>query len=254
MKSYFSTAYISLKENIINNIKKFNSEGKSVYKGKRNELKVFETDELKYCIKSFKKPHLLNKFIYKYIRKSKAKRSFEYANKFIECGINTPKPIAYLEASDAIGIKESYYVCEFLEFNLRYKELLLLDDLQKKETILRQFTRFTYSLQQNNIEFIDHSPGNTLILDNGNEEYSFYLVDLNRTNFNKKMDFNDRMKNFSKLTIDKNVVKIMSNEYAKVSGESETAIFNAMWDFTEKFQKKFQGKKKLKKKLKFWKK
>jgi hypothetical protein len=50
------------------------------------------------------------------------------------------------------------------------------------------------------------------------------------------------------------MVKIMSNEYAILSGESEDKIFQTLWKMTTEFQNKFFRKKRLKKKLKFWKK
>ena len=124
----------------------------------------------------------------------------------------------------------------------------------KKEAILRQFVAFTYRLHQSHIEFIDHSAGNTLIKDVGNGTYAFYLVDLNRTNFDKKLTFEERMKNFSKLTSSEAVIRIMSDEYANLSGENSEKVFRAMWSATQEFQEQYYRKKRWKKKLKFWKK
>jgi hypothetical protein len=70
----------------------------------------------------------------------------------------------------------------------------------------------------------------------------------------KPLDFETRIKNFSRLTTHKSMVEIMSDEYAKASGEDYTKIFDLMWKSTEAFQYKFHKKKRLKKKLKFWKK
>ena len=50
------------------------------------------------------------------------------------------------------------------------------------------------------------------------------------------------------------MITIMSNEYAKLSGEPETTIFETMWKFTSNFQFRFQRKKKIKNKIVFWKK
>jgi hypothetical protein len=50
------------------------------------------------------------------------------------------------------------------------------------------------------------------------------------------------------------MVKIMSNEYSIVSGESEELIFKTLWKMTTDFQNQYFRKRKLKKKLKFWKK
>jgi hypothetical protein len=131
---------------------------------------------------------------------------------------------------------------------------LKLEDEVLKEAILRQFVAFTYKLHQANIEFIDHSAGNTLIRSVGDGMYSFYLVDLNRTNFDQQLTFQERMKNFSKLTSSEAVISIMSDEYAKLSGENSEMVFRAMWSATQEFQEQYYRKKRWKKKLKFWKK
>ena len=72
--------------------------------------------------------------------------------------------------------------------------------------------------------------------------------------FHKNMPFDVRIKNLCRLTNKEDMVKIMSNEYAILSGESEDKIFQTLWKMTTEFQNKFFRKKRLKKKLKFWKK
>jgi len=100
--------------------------------------------------------------------------------------------------------------------------------------------------------FKDHSPGNTLIKIN-DDGYDFYLVDLNRMEF-KTLNFETRIKNFSRLTPKKEMVAVMANEYAKLIGVDEATVFDKMWGETEAFQKKYHDKIALKKKLFFWKK
>lgn len=219
--------------------------------GKRNIIKVIKVDGKPLNIKSFKVPHIINQVVYRFFRKSKAQRSFEYANKLLELGVGTPKPIAYFEYTTPFLFKKSFYVSEHLECDLTYRELTKDFNIPDYETILRAFTRFTFGLHQKNIHFLDHSPGNTLIKKNG-DTYDFYLVDLNRMHFGP-MDFETRIKNFSRLTIHKSMVEIMSDEYAKCTGEDFNKIFGLMWKYTEDFQRKFNRKKNLKRKLKFWK-
>jgi hypothetical protein len=73
-------------------------------------------------------------------------------------------------------------------------------------------------------------------------------------NFHEKMDFDQRMKNLSRLTPQKGMIATMSNEYAKLYSEkTEAEIFEKMWFYTKEFQEKFQRKQRMKKKLKFWK-
>ena len=241
-------------DKIIFHINNFDSEGTLFGDGQRNKIKLFDLKGRIINVKSFKIPHLINKIAYKYFRKSKARRSFEYATTLLEKGIGTPQPIAYFENFDFIGLKDSYYVSEHLQCDLTYRELVEIPDFPDHSTILRQFTRFSFDLHEKGIEFLDHSPGNTLIKKTTEGNYDFFLVDLNRMNFHNSMDFDSRMKNLSHLTPKKEMIEVMSNEYSKLySDQTETEIFDKMWFYTNDFQERFAKKRRLKKKLKFWK-
>lgn len=251
MKIVFSEKYQSYKDEILNFINHFSEVGKPVIEGQRNSIKIFDLVAEKINIKSFKTPNAVNKIVYSFFRKSKAERSFQYANHLISNNIGTPFPIAFAENKSGLTFKDSYYVSEHLGCDLTFRELVTNPDYPNHEEILRAFTRFTFKLHEQEIEFLDHSPGNTLIqLNNG--DYKFFLVDLNRMNF-KNLDFEERMKNFARLTPKKEMIEVMANEYANLINKPETEVFEKMWFFTNQFQEKFQRKKELKKKLKFWK-
>lgn len=230
-------------------IKNFASSGIVFGDVERNTIKTFEYEGKIINVKSFKKPTIYNSFIYKYIRKSKAKRSFEFATILIEKGIGTPKPIAYFENFAFWGLTDSYYVSEHLNYELTFRELIEVENYPDFENILRQFIQFCYLLHQKGIEFKDHSPGNTLIKKNDKGNYDFYLVDLNRMEFHQNMSFELRMKNLCRLTPKKEMIEIMANEYAKCSGENELKIFNSLWEYTQEFQYKFHRKQAFKKKF-----
>jgi tRNA A-37 threonylcarbamoyl transferase component Bud32 len=242
------------KDEIVYNINNFDSKGILFGDGQRNKIKLFELEGKTINVKSFKIPHLINKIAYKYFRKSKARRSFEYATTLLEKGIGTPQPIAYFENYDAVGLKDSYYVSEHLQCDLTFRELVEIPDFPDHDTILRQFTQFSFDLHEKGIEFLDHSPGNTLIKKNAEGNYDFFLVDLNRMEFHDSMDFDVRMRNLSHLTPKKEMIAVMSNEYSKLySAQTEAEIFEKMWFYTNDFQERFARKRLLKKKLKFWK-
>ena len=242
------------RDEIIYIVNNFNTVGVLFGDGQRNQIKLFELEGKTINVKSFKVPHFINKIAYKYFRKSKARRSFEYATALLQKGIGTPQPIAYFENYDFIGLKDSYYFSEHLDCDLTYRELVEIPDFPDHDNILRQFTRFSYDLHQKGIEFLDHSPGNTLIKKNTEGNYDFFLVDLNRMNFHDSMDFDSRMKNLSRLTPKKEMIAIMSNEYAKLyPAQTEAEVFDKMWFHTNDFQERFAKKRRLKKKLKFWK-
>ena len=254
MKSSFNSSFKFGAEQILQHVTHFNSSGILFGDGQRNRIKLFEFEGKTINIKSFKNPHLINKIAYKYFRKSKARRSFEYANILLENNIGTPQPITYFENTTFLGLKDSYYISEHLECDLTFRELVEFADFPDHDTILRQFIKFSFDLHEKGIEFLDHSPGNTLIKKNTDGNYDFFLVDLNRMNFLDNMDFDSRMKNLSHLTPKIEMIAVMSNEYSKLyATQTEAEIFEKMWFYTNDFQERFAKKRRLKKKLKFWK-
>jgi len=246
MKITISQAYKKFRSKIEDFVFNFDEKGQMLVDGKRNKIKIFELHGKKVNVKSFKIPNALNKIAYRFFRKSKAERSFNYAQHLLSKEIDTPYPMAFAEETSAFSFLKSFYVSEQLSYDLTFRDI----DLSRNghEEILRAFTRFVFELHEKEVEFLDNSPGNTLIkLNEGNPK--FYLVDLNRMHF-KPLNFTERMKNFSRLSQDKKVVQIMANEYAKHIDKNETEVFDKMWYFSNMFQEKFLKKKKLKKKFK----
>jgi tRNA A-37 threonylcarbamoyl transferase component Bud32 len=227
----------------------FDNSGKLFIAGNRNSIKLFEYEGTTINVKAFKVPNWFNKIIYKYIRDSKAKRSYNYATLLLEKGIGTPKPIAFYEQKSFLGLEKSFYISQHLEFDLMFRDLVENNNYPDRENILKQFMSFCYKLHQNGIEFLDHSPGNTLIKKESENKYSFYLVDLNRMIFHKEMTFEQRMKNLSRLTPYQDMIQIMSKEYAILSNEEEDLVFDTLWKYTSEFQYNFYRKKRIKNKL-----
>ncbi|MEM6514928.1 MAG: lipopolysaccharide kinase InaA family protein [Bacteroidota bacterium] len=226
---------------ILKHIEDFGNSGELVFGGARNEIRSIDIKGEKFNVKSFKIPHKLNAIIYKYFRPSKARRSFEYASKLLNLGISTPQPVAYFEFINKSGLSSSYYVSRHIDYDLDFRELIHNQDYPEREKILQRFTEFTYRLHENDINFLDHSPGNTLI-EKTSSGYKFYLIDLNRMRF-EKMNFNQRMHNFRRLWLSKAMIKIMAKTYADLYGKSFIETYDLMLEYSRQFQKKINFKK-----------
>ena len=248
MKIIFNTDFLKDKSHIIDLVNDFDISGIELGNQKRNTIKLFNIGKKKINIKSFKSPNFVNSLIYDTFRKSKAQRSYEYANKLINLGVLTPLPIAYVQKISFFRLKQSYYISEHLDYDFTFRDISRDLSFKDSTNALKAFTRFTFNLHEKGINFLDHSPGNTLIKKN-RSSYNFYLVDLNRMEF-KEMTLLDRMKNFSRLSHNKDVVKIMSFEYAKCIGKSDMYIYDLMWKEIMIFRSKVNRKRKLKSILK----
>ncbi len=227
----------------------FENTGQYLTKGDRNVIKKATLDGVTLTIKKFKTPSFFQALVYQYLRESKAERSFKYARKLIDAGIKTPFPIAYAQRYSG-GLKESYYVSEYVAYDLDFRVLNHAPEYLNRDEILTQFAAFTFDLHENNINFLDHSPGNTLITISENNTYDFYLIDLNRMRF-ESMSLEKRMHNFRRMWLSKKMIHIIAPEYARLYGAPTSKVHALMLGYSKEFQGKANQRKIRKRTLKF---
>jgi len=190
----------------------FSSQGETIYKA-RNELKIFDSDFGKIIIKSFRVPHIINRFAYSFLRYSKAKRSYIYSLEILKRGFKTPQPIAYIELFKTGLLSESYYVSTYTEGYLLMRTFSYDKELTEEDTvILRAFACFSAQLHEKEIYHTDYSPGNILYKKEG-ENINFELIDLNRVQF-KKVTEKMAYKSFSRMNFSIAMLEIVAQEYA----------------------------------------
>lgn len=235
--------YSHLEKELQTALQNFDNNEDYVTRGQRNVIKRVKIGNTYFNIKKFKTPNQIQSLVYQFLRKGKAVRSFQYAKKLIDLGINTPFPVAYSERF-SVGLGESYYVSEHLDYDFDFRELIHNPKFENRDEILRQFTQFTFKLHENNVNFLDHSPGNTLIVakESDMSKFEFYLIDLNRMRF-EPMDFEKRMHNFRRLWLSKKMIKIIAKEYALLYGKSYEEVQAMMAKYSRQFQKKINSKK-----------
>lgn len=224
---------------------RFEKEGQIIYRG-RNLIKIMTLDDLQINVKSFKRPHILNRFIYAWFRKSKAERSYINALRLLDMGIGTPEPIAYLVYKDLKGVSRSYYIsvqqpCDYV----------LLDLLRQRpsdfEELFRAYVHFVYEFHQKGVYFIDLSTGNTLIRRGENGENHFYLVDLNRIIFKSRpLTPFEGMCNFCRIDLDDCDLDFVIREYSLITKVPEDVLRRALFHSKRKETLRRQTKRSLK--------
>lgn len=212
----------------------FPNEGEVIYKA-RNTIKVFNVDGLRVNVKSFKRPIFINRFAYRYLRKSKAERSFLNALHILDKGIKTPDPIAYIEICRNGLISESYYISIQEQVEGTMREIYKQPEDQTKE-LIQAFTLFTAEMHKKDIIHKDYSPGNILYkkVESG---YQFYLIDLNRMKF-KKPNILDSCKSFCRLRASNDTLNFISEEYSKIRKYDEKSCQMLIHLYNRRFWKK----------------
>jgi hypothetical protein len=224
----------------------FSGDNHTIHKA-RNELKIIELDGINTVVKSFKIPHLLNRIMYTFFRKSKADKSYRNALYLQKLGISTPQPIALIEFFESGLLADSYFISDYFEYDFTIRTPLL-ESLNDRDAILTAFAEYTYGLHQKGVWHLDYSPGNILIKrsDNG---YQFAIVDINRMEF-REIAPTEGCENFNKLWASDEELEIIGREYARLSGLDEATTIAEMKRHNDANKRVKNFKKRLKKWLK----
>ena len=99
-----------LREEIGNMLSNFDSTGTLAVDGERNTIRTVELGGEKWSVKRFKKPNLFNSLVYRWIRPTKARRSFDYAERLAESAYENASSLT--PAAEALGltVKESDWI------------------------------------------------------------------------------------------------------------------------------------------------
>ncbi len=128
----------------------------------------------------------LKRLTYRF-RPSKGKRHWNNACEMLRRGVNTPLPVAYYEQSSKAGIRDSWYLCEFIPgaFSARDVYGAFRDGAEEYRGIDKQawfkcLAEFTCEMHNRQIVHRDLSAGNLLLrqLEDGTIEP--YLIDIGR--------------------------------------------------------------------------
>ncbi len=193
----------------------FPKEGTTIYKG-RNEVKLFQVQDLDVVVKSFKIPHYINKIAYAHLRLSKAERSYTNARLLQDKGIGTPTPIGYMFIIKNGLFEKSYYISLKSRFSREFREVAISPKTDETGFIVSDFGAFSAEIHKKNILHKDYTPGNVLFgkVDN---HFEFELVDTNRMEM-MPVDMKTACKNMNSFCISEEMYRLLARKYAQGRG------------------------------------
>jgi len=226
---------------LLQNIKDYFDASDNILHNARNKIKLINYNNEELVIKAFKIPNIINQIVYSFFKDSKAKKSYQNS---LKISTFVPDAIGYIEFYRFGLLQDSYFISKKFDYDFDIRPSLTENNFQDKTNIFKQFAHFAFQLHQNDIFHEDFSPGNILIKKQ-NDNYIFKIVDINRMKF-KKLNIDDRMRNFAKLWAKDNDLKIITNEYAKIINEDQNKLFQ----IAQKYSQAHKDKQNLKKRLK----
>ena len=230
-------------KHILLNIKAIFAQNSDTIHLARNELKVIPLENIETVVKAFRIPNLLNRFVYAYIRKSKAYKAFHNAQKLHDLGVATPEAIGYIEFYSFGLLAESFFISKKFDYDFTIAHIRD-DQPSYKKQVLEDFARFTYAIHQKSVWHVDYSGGNILVKQQ-DEGYSFSLVDINRMKFRSITGY-EGLENFNKLWFNEEDLTTIAKVYAKEADLDERKAIQEILLHDRKLKNKIELKRKLK--------
>lgn len=193
-------------------------DAKLIYQA-RNRVYTLSRGGIDLNIKAFRNPRFLNAYVYGTLRKSKARRSYEYASRLLKLGIGTPEPMAYIENYDDGKLLQSYYI------SLQVKGQTVRDweKLPDSQPLIDALGAEMVRLHRAGVYHKDFSPGNILYTIDPEGRYQFYHIDLNRMEFGV-ISSGILMRNFRAIHLDPRQTERLARAYARAAGADEDKI------------------------------
>jgi len=209
----------------------------------RNEIKLYNKGGEVLVIKYFKRLSLLNRFFFTLFGVTKAKNAYENACHLLRHGINTPKPVGYVDCYRNFFISRSYFVCTYTDYT-PIKEMFS-QPVEKSAEGIRLFTRWAYHLHLEGIFPGDFNDSNILIK-HSQDGIDFQLIDINRMKFGR-YTLKKGLKNMQRLQTPPEKMGIVAAEYARLAGVDVLDVLYRIVSFRHTFLKNRGKKKRLKK-------
>ncbi|MCD8186531.1 MAG: lipopolysaccharide kinase InaA family protein [Rikenellaceae bacterium] len=231
MKIVIAEAFENLSD-FIRNLPQGSHPVDEVIRDHRNILTKVTLEGKTYVIKQYVRPRFYNRIAYTFLRKSKARRSYEYAFELFRRGIGTANPVAYIEIKKGGLFYTGYFVSEFLDQPL----LTTLEEYPERLQVLEDFVDFTVRLHQQGIIHRDYNPLNILYRKEAGN-YRFSIIDINRMNFRKKLSKRQCLNSMKRLGFDYPLLAQYVSRYAQKRGWYPEYTLGKFFTLREKFLK-----------------
>ncbi len=210
-------------------------EGVVIYKG-RNELRRMTYDGKDYVVKSFCRPHFINRLVYGHLRPSKAERAYHNGLALLEIGVGNPLPVGYVEERAGWLFADSYLITELSACPYTWKDLLL-QQFPYAEQVVREVGKLTATLHEHGYALKDYSRGNILFRQEGGE-VKLEVVDLNRM-YHGPVSVQMGCKNFDRLPATPEMHRWLAEAYAAARGFSPDLCYQLITDYRQKQEGKY---------------
>ena len=199
-------------------------------------------------IKRYKRANIVQRIVYTLFRPSKCRRAYEYAVRFRQLGIGTPRELAYAELACCGLFRDGYFFCE--ECRWESAKTALPDEGSYDAQLADAVAALVVELHKKGVLHGDLNLSNILFVKNA-DGYQFMLIDTNRSLFLEHEPSREQcICNLMRITHRRDLFERIFRTYGRLRGWSPETTYLSGLDALERFEHRKHLINTVKKKLK----
>lgn len=208
-----------------------------VLKDKRNSVRRMQHDGLMFIVKRYKRVNWLQSIIYTHFRRTKAERAYLFADEFRKRGVNSPRPVAYMEKYEHRRFTVGYFVYEESKGEEVFDELVEKTPFDKG--LADAVVDYIVFMHSKGVLHGDLNSANFLYTIDKDGRYHFDMIDTNRSHFCDGWPTDAQcLDNLKRFTHRRDLYEYVVSEYAKRRGWNVEQTLARGIALLDKFEKR----------------
>ncbi|MDE5568405.1 MAG: lipopolysaccharide kinase InaA family protein [Muribaculaceae bacterium] len=237
-------SYGNLQDYIADIPSTFDKEGETLFRG-RNEVKRFNApDGTNLVVKRFGHLPTWRRVIYSTVAKSKARRAYEYGNRFLTLGYNTPTPVAYIEITEHGILSDAYFISLHSDFTPLFEPLVKAERFDSE--LADDVAILMASMHANGVMHGDPNLNNILYKRQDDGKTAITLIDTNRSHFGKYLSMRSCLKNLMRVSHRRDLMRQIVGRYATLRGLDPVVTVDKVFALLERFERNRERRHKIK--------
>lgn len=216
-------------------------EGEIIY-DKRNQVRRFivtlDGRSQTIIVKRFKRPNVLQTLSYSTLWRNKAEKAYLYAERLLQMGIDTPRPLGAVTLRNGIGLVSQYF---FASSEDTAPSCLCLRDgtSDDPDGLIGALAEYLITLHEKGFLHGDTNLSNFLYRRSDDGRYTFSVIDINRSTFlDHPATRREALANLFRLTHVRPLLERLIGQYARRRGWDEREALADVTHALDRFEQR----------------
>ena len=213
----------------------FEGNGELLFKGRNEVRAMIAPDGTDIVVKRFGRLPWIRRAIYSTVETPKARRAYEYGLRYLEIGVDTPEPIAYIEIYQGGLLADAYFVSRRSEYTPLFLPLVETEHFDRE--LADKVASMMAGLHSRGAMHGDPNLNNILYEKTTQGEVRLQLIDTNRSSFGRSLSAGKRLKNVMRLTHRRDLLRYIAEKYAEICGLDKKETVRKVLGYLDGFER-----------------